>query len=108
LVDRVYKADLPRMRSALEELNARFLNLNPDSVKTNWVKLRIDPFLNHICSLEQLSRSAEFSKEFSHLRKGVRLFHSDLVYLRENIKGLKELLDKQKVGFIQEKRGKRG
>lgn len=94
MVDRVYKEDLPRLRTALEELRENFSDL--DSSKTDWVKLRIDPLLKHLDSLEQLLHSGEFSREFSHLRKGVLLFHSDMVYLRENVKGLKKLLQSEK------------
>jgi molecular chaperone GrpE (heat shock protein) len=94
MVDRVYKEDLPRLRKALEELREDFSALG--SSKTDWVKLRIDPLLKHLDSLEQLLHSREFSQEFSHLRKGVELFHSDLLYLRENVKGLKKLLQSER------------
>jgi len=94
LVDRVYKSDLPRLRKALEKLRDDFCKL--DSGKTDWSKLRIDPLLKHLDSLEQLLHSEEFSEEFSRLRKGVKLFHTDLVYLRENVKGLEELLRSEK------------
>jgi hypothetical protein len=94
MVDRVYKAELPRLRNALEKLRENFSNL--DSSKTDWTKLRIEPLLKHLDSLEQLLHSEEFSGEFSRLRKGVRLFHSDLVYLRENVKGLEKLLQSEK------------
>ena len=94
MVDRVYKADLPRLRKALEKLREDFSNF--DSGKTDWTKLRIDPLLKHLDSLEQLLHSEEFSEESSRLRKGVSLFHSDLVYLRENVKGLEELLRSEK------------
>lgn len=94
MVDRVYKADLPRLRRALEELRAGFSGLG--SSKTDWVKLRIDPLLKHLDALEQLLRSKEFSSESSRLRKGVVFFHSDLVYLRENVKGLEKLLQSEK------------
>jgi hypothetical protein len=94
MVDRVYKAELPRLRNALEKLRENFSNL--DSSKTDWTKLRIEPLLKHLDSLEQLLHSEEFSGEFSRLRKGVRLFHSDLVYLRENVKGLEKVLQSEK------------
>ena len=89
----MYKEDLPRLGEALRELRENFSNLG--SSKTDWVKLRIDPLLKHLDSLEQLLNSKEFSGEFSHLRKGVVLFHSDLVYFRENVKGLEELLQSE-------------
>lgn len=93
MVDRVYKEDLPRLKKALEELREEFSDLGPS--KTDWARLRIDPLLKHIDSLEQLLHSKEFSQEFSHLRKGVVLFHSDLQYLRENVKGLEKLLQSE-------------
>jgi len=94
MVDRAYKEDLPRLRKALEELRGDFSSL--DSSKTDWTRLRIDPLLKHVDSLEQVLCSNEFSRESSHLRKGVLLFHSDLVYLRENVKGLRKLLQSEK------------
>jgi predicted nucleic acid-binding Zn-ribbon protein len=93
MVDRVYKADLPRLRNSLEKLRDEFSNLD---TKTDWTKLRIEPLLKHTESLEQLLYSPEFSKEFSRLRKGVGMFHSDLVYLRENIKILENMLQSEK------------
>jgi hypothetical protein len=94
MIDRVYKADLPRLRSAFEKLREDFSKL--DSSKTDWTRLRIEPLLKHLDSLEKLLHSKEFSGEFSRLRKGVILFHSDLVYLRENVKGLEKLLQSEK------------
>jgi hypothetical protein len=94
MVDRVYLEDLPRLRDVLEELRQEFSNLGPS--KTDWVKLRIDPLLRHSESLEQALHSKKFSREFSRLRKGVALFHPDLVYLRENVKGLKAVLQSEK------------
>lgn len=93
MVDRVYKEDLPLLRIALEELRRDFSKVDS---RTDWVRLRIDPLLEHLDSLERLSRSGEFSQEFSRLRRGVKLFLSDLVYLRENVKGLQELLKSEK------------
>lgn len=89
MVDRVYKQGLPALRGALERLSRNFSEL--DST-TNWTKLRIEPVLNHVRALEQLCKSREFSGEFSLLRKGVELFHSDLDYLRRNVKGLEKVL----------------
>jgi predicted nucleic acid-binding Zn-ribbon protein len=94
MVDRAYKADLPRLKKALEELKEEFSNLG--SSKTNWTKLRIEPLLKHLDSLEELLRSEEFSRESSHLRKGVAMFHSHLVYLRENVKALEKVLQSEK------------
>jgi len=94
MVDRVYKAALPRLRADLEKLREEFSRLR--STKTNWIELRIEPLLRHLDSLEQLLRSKKYSREFSRLRKGVVLFHSDLVYLRENVKELEKLLQSEK------------
>jgi hypothetical protein len=94
MVDRVYKKQLPRLRNDLEKLKDSFSSLG--SSKTDWTKLRIDPLLRHLDSLEQQLHSEEFSQESSRLTKGVALFHSDLVYLRENVKGLKKVLQSEK------------
>jgi len=94
MVDRVYKADLPRLRRDLEELRREFDNR--DSSGTNWTRLRVEPLLKHLDSLQELVKSEEFSREFSRLRKGVVMFHSDLVYLRVNVKALRELLRSEK------------
>jgi molecular chaperone GrpE (heat shock protein) len=94
MVDRVYKKQLPRLRNDLEKLRDSFSSLG--SSRTNWIKLRIEPLLRHLDSLEQLLNSEEFSRESARLTKGVRLFHSDLVYLRENIKGLEKVLLSEK------------
>ncbi len=89
MVDRVYKEDLPAARRALEELREKFAGL--DSA-TDWGKLRIEPLLEHVQSLERMLGSPAFALEASRLRKGVAMFRSDLVYLRENIKVLKTIL----------------
>ena len=94
MVDEVYKKDLPRLRNDLVKLRDGFSSLG--SSRTNWTKLRIEPLLKHLDSLEQLLNSEEFSRESSRLTKGVRMFHSDLVYLKENIKGLEKVLLSEK------------
>jgi len=93
MVDRVYIAALPRLRKELERLRGDFSNLRSN---TDWIKLRIDPLLKHLDSLEQLLGAREFSKEFSRLTKGVVLFHSDLVYFRTNVQGLRKILQSEK------------
>jgi len=98
MVDRVYKASLPRLRAELEELRVQFGALG--SSKTDWVGLRIDPLLKHLDSLETLLHSEEHSLGSSRLRKGVALFHSDLVYLRENVKGLKRVLQSERKSIV--------
>lgn len=85
MVDRVYKAGIPALRKALESLKAEFSGLNS---KTDWMKVRVEPLLRHVNQLEQQLRSQSSSR----LTKGVRMFHSDLVYLRENVEGLKQVL----------------
>jgi hypothetical protein len=94
MVDRTYKASLPRLRKELERLREEFYSL--DSTKTNWAELRVEPLLRHLDSLEELSHSKRYSREFSRLKKGVALFHSDLVYLRENVRGLERVLRSEK------------
>ena len=93
MVDRVYKQSLPVLRKSFEQLKEDFSKLDS---KTDWSRLRVEPLLNHVRRLEQLLGSGEFSRESSRLRKGVRLFHSDLVYLRDNAQGLKEVLEAEK------------
>jgi hypothetical protein len=93
MVDTVYKNGLPELRNALEKLREDFADLGS---KTDWTKLRIEPLLKHLESLEELLGSRDFSQEFSRLRKGVELFHSDLVYFRTNVKGLKKILQSEK------------
>jgi len=90
MVDRVYREDLPQSRKKLEDLRQQLVELGPSGAR--WAKLRVDPLLKHVDTLESLLRSEEFSGEFSRLTKGVELFHSDLVYLRQNVKGLRKLL----------------
>lgn len=92
-MDRSYKEDIPRTRRALEELKREF---SGSTSTTDWTKLRIDPLLDHVKSLERLLRSPKFAREVSRLRRGVVMFHSDLVYLRENVKALKEILGVQR------------
>jgi len=93
LVDRVYKREIPEFRKALEKLRAEF---SESGTKTDWTHLRILPLLKHLDSLEKLPNSEEFSMEFSRLRKGVVMFHSDLVYFRNNVKVLKKILESEK------------
>ncbi len=93
MVDRVYKAAIPRLRKELEQLRKEFSDLKPS---TDWVRLRLDPVLTHAKELEQRLISKKFSSEVSRLTKGVSLFHSDLVYLRTNVKELRLLLQTEK------------
>jgi predicted RNase H-like nuclease (RuvC/YqgF family) len=93
MVDRVYKNDIPELRRKLENLQDEFESLRP---KTNWTKLRIEPLISHAGSLQRLLESEEFSGEVARLKRGVAMFHSDLVYLRTNVKELKKLLETAK------------
>jgi hypothetical protein len=88
-MDRSYKEDIPRAKGTLEELRKAFSGVHST---TDWTKLRIEPLLEHVKSLERLLRSPKFARETARLRRGVVMFHSDLVYLRENVKALKEIL----------------
>ena len=94
MVDRVYKKDLPLMRKDLEKLKIDFSELG--QTQTDWTRLRIEPLLKHVRSLEESLHSEEFLGKFSRLRKGVELFHSDLVYFRTNVKGLEKILQSEK------------
>jgi predicted RNase H-like nuclease (RuvC/YqgF family) len=93
MVDRVYKADIPALKEELQKLRDGFSGLG---TKTDWTKLRVEPLLRHAESLERQLNSEVFSREFSRLTKGVAMFHSDLVYLRTNVKELKKLLQSEK------------
>src|SRR5437667_463840 len=64
MVDRAYKEDLPAFRKVLEKLKEDFSNLSP---KTNWTRLRIEPLLKHLESMERILGSPESSGEFSNL-----------------------------------------
>ena len=89
-MDRSYKEDIPSMRRALEELKKDFSSV---ASTTDWTKLRIEPLLDHVKFLERMLRSPKFARETARLRRGVVMFHSDLVYLRENVRALKEILE---------------
>jgi hypothetical protein len=92
-MDRSYKEDIPRARRALQELKKEFSGV---ASTTDWTKLRIEPLLDHVRSLELLLRSPKFARETARLRRGVVMFHADLIYLRENVKALKEILAVEK------------
>jgi len=88
-MDRSYKEDIPKAKRALEELKKEFSGV---ASTTDWTQLRIEPLLDHVQCLERLLRSPRFAREIARLRRGVVMFHSDLVYLRENVKALKKIL----------------
>jgi hypothetical protein len=89
MVDRVYKGAFAAFRADLQGLKKGFASLKP---KTDWNRLRIEPLLQHVDALEAIVKSKRFESEASRLRRGVSMFHSDLVYLRHNIRELKEAL----------------
>jgi hypothetical protein len=93
MVDRVYKADIPRLKNAIVRLKDEFSGLDSG---TDWTRLRIEPLLKHAEALEELLSSPGFSNESSRLRGIVVMFHSDLVYLRENVKALEKTLESKK------------
>jgi hypothetical protein len=93
LVDRVYKAGIPKLRNELARLKEEFSTLESG---TDWTKLRVEPLLRHAEVLEGLLSQPDFAREYSRLRRGVVMFHSDLVYLRDNVKALKSTLESEK------------
>lgn len=88
MVDRVYKSAWPALRKALLELKTEFSRIEPT---TDWVRLRIDPLLRHLELLEKTVRSWEGAR----LRGAVPMLHSDLVYFRKNVEGLKRVLSSE-------------
>lgn len=103
-MDRSYKEDIPKAKRVLQQLKKEFAIA--DST-TDWAKLRIEPLLDHVKSLERLLRSAKFARETARLKRGVVMFHSDLVYLRENIKALKTVLKAENRRRQEEVRGQK-
>ncbi|MGC2288759.1 MAG: hypothetical protein WA688_02740 [Thermoplasmata archaeon] len=103
MVDRVYKANVPALRKALEKLKREFSKIEPS---TDWVKLRVEPLLLHARQLEHVLKSQRSSR----LKRGVTMFHSDLVYLKMNVEGLKSVLQSEKNVFKRrnERHTKRG
>lgn len=93
MVDRVYKAGIPQLREKLVRLKEEFSRLDTG---TDWTRLRIEPLLRHAEGLEVLLDRPDFAKEYSRLRRGVVMFHSDLVYLRDNVKALEKTLESEK------------
>jgi hypothetical protein len=97
MVDRVYKTDIPAVRKALEKLRAEFSKLD---TATDWTKLRVDPLLRHVKQLEQQLQNQGSSR----LKRGVTMFHSDLVYFRQNLKGLNVVLQSEKKSLARKVR----
>jgi len=95
-MDRSYKKDIPKFRTALEEMKE---DLSALSTKTDWTKLRVEPLLEHVIRLDQILKSPKFARETVRLRQGVAMFHADLVYLRTNLKALKAIIaDRRRSG----------
>lgn len=103
-MDKAYKGDIPRHKKTLVDLKRAFSRI---ASTTDWAKLRIDPLLKHVAALERRLLSPEFSRETARLRKGVAMFHADLVYLRANIKALKEILAAEQRGARSPRKPKR-
>ncbi len=104
-MDRVYKSNIPAQVKELAKLRTDFAALDS---KSRWIRLRIDPLLAHAQSLESLLRAAEFSREVSRLRRGVEMFHADLVYFRDNIRGLKKALETESKTLARSRKRKGG
>lgn len=88
-MDRVYKGAFRSFRAELEELRDGFAQIES---KSDWNRLRVEPLMKHVDSLEAIMKSKRFSGEVSRLRRGVSMFHSDLVYFRDNIRELRKIL----------------
>ena len=104
-MDRVYKDDLPALIEALAGLRREFKGLTP---RTDWARLRIAPLLQHARALQRVVDAPQFSRETSRLARGVVMFRSDLVYLRENVKALRAVLEvERKAGTPRKPRSAR-
>jgi len=99
MVDRVYKASVPALKDALENLRREFSKIDPS---TDWIKLRVQPLLLHAKQLELVLKSQGSSR----LKRGVPMFHSDLVYLRKNVEGLKAVLRSETELFRRRTKGR--
>jgi hypothetical protein len=92
-MDRVYKRGIPEAVERLEHLKSEFAKLDP---ATDWTKLRVDPLLAHARQLDRVLKSSRFASELDRLRRGVQMFHADLVYFRDSINGLEKVLEAEK------------
>ena len=92
-MDRTYKQDIPFVTKRLEHMRDEFAGVDS---KTDWTMLRIEPLLEHAKSLDRLIHAKHFARETARLRRGVAMFHADLVYFRENVYELKKLLESEK------------
>jgi hypothetical protein len=93
MVDRVYKGAIPDFRLKLEGIRKEFQS-TPS--KTDWIRLRVEPLLEHAASLEAVLKSKRHAAQIARLTRGVSMFHSDLVYLQHNVRELKKTLEREK------------
>lgn len=100
MVDRVYKGAIPDYRRQLERMRSEFRNL-PSS--TDWNRLRVEPLLGLVQSLDGVLRSKRHSAQVARLTRGVSMFHSDLVYLRHNLRELEKTLERERRYFSPSK-----
>ncbi len=96
MVDRVYKGAIPEFRIRLEAIRKDFASIPS---RTDWNRLRVEPLLQHVRSLEEVLRSKRHAVQVSRLTRGVSMFHSDLVYLRLNVKELERAFEREKRAY---------
>jgi hypothetical protein len=97
-MDRTYKQDIPFVVTRLEQMRDEFAAIGS---RTDWTRLRIEPLLEHAKALDRLIHARQFAREIARLRGGVAMFHADLVYFRENIQGLKKVLESERKGALR-------
>jgi hypothetical protein len=100
VVDRVYRSDLPRLRKTLLNIRKDFSQIDPS---TDWVRLRVDPLLAHVDQLGAMLRAWDSSRQSGV----VPMLHSDLVYFRQNVKGLKRVLASETKRFRKQRSSNR-
>ena len=93
MVDRVYKGAIPEFKAKLQKLRKEFASV---PARTDWNRLRVEPLLRHVESLESVLRSKRHAAQISRLTRGVSMFHSDLVYLQHNLKELTKTLERER------------
>ena len=100
-MDRVYKRGIREVARTLQDLRDQFAALDS---KTDWTRLRVEPLLDHAKELTSLIESREFARETARLRSGVEMFHADLVYFGDNIRGLKRALTAEQKAALRRRR----
>lgn len=93
MVDRVYKGAIPEFKARLVEMRKEFASVPS---KTDWNRLRVEPLLQHVTSLEAILRSKRHATQIARLTRGVSMFHSDLVYIQHNLRELEKTLEREK------------